>query len=352
MQDKNVIFRGAPASVFKLTEAPTGSVPNGVDQITDRIQILKVGTFNHDEYGTFEITKETLLAFAENFKNRVRGIDIAVDYFHESDKIAAGWFRDLYLSEDGTELYALVDWTPKAQDMIKSRELRYVSADFQFNYQNNETLQSFGPTLLGAGLTNRPVIKEMQPIILKEIDPSKQEPQKGDNMDPKDKEIADLKAQIEELKKGSAPAKPVVPPVDHGAAMADLQKKCDEALAELAKYKASEAQAAEAQKLADKKGAFDKLMSEGKAVEAQREAWMKGDMVKYAELTQTVKLSEIGTRREGSHLVEDDSAQVEVDKQAKKLLSEKKTKDYSDAVKMVFAENKELKERYYKETRI
>lgn len=35
---------------------------------------------------------------------------------------------------------------------------------------------------------------------------------------------------------------------------------------------------------AAKKASFDKLLAEGKAVEAQREPYMAGDMVKYAEL--------------------------------------------------------------------
>ena len=40
-----------------------------------------------------------------------------------------------------------------------------MSPDFTFNYVDNETLNEYGPTLFGAGLTNRPVIKNMEPVI-------------------------------------------------------------------------------------------------------------------------------------------------------------------------------------------
>ena len=80
--------------------------------------------------------------------------------------------NDIYLSENGEELWATVDWTEGGEKSVRRKEYRYLSADFQFNYTDNETLQEYGPTLFGAGLTNRPVVKGMAPTILSEIKPS------------------------------------------------------------------------------------------------------------------------------------------------------------------------------------
>lgn len=61
----------------------------------EKIQVIRTGTFHHEKYGKFEVTKSHLLSFVENFKNNVRQIDLALDYAHESDKEAAAWFLSL-----------------------------------------------------------------------------------------------------------------------------------------------------------------------------------------------------------------------------------------------------------------
>lgn len=142
----------------------------------DKIQLFRAGTFHHPEYGKFDITPQVLAEFKKNFDNRARGIDLAIDYKHASEDVAAGWIKDLTLSQDGQELWASVDWTPNGKKVLQEKEFRYISPEFTFQYQDNETLQKHGPTLLGAGLTNRPVIKKMEPIVeLAEGAPSERE---------------------------------------------------------------------------------------------------------------------------------------------------------------------------------
>lgn len=151
---KPLDHRSFRAPALKLSEAPSQD-----------IQLFRVGTFYHPEYGKFDITPEALKAMETNFKNKIRGIDIAIDYKHDSEDIAAGWIKELYLSSDGKELWAKVDWTPKGSQVLGEKEFRYISPDFTFNYQDNESLKKFGPVLLGAGLTNRPTIKNMEPVV-------------------------------------------------------------------------------------------------------------------------------------------------------------------------------------------
>ena len=88
--------------------------PGDPTTVPSRVQILRVGKFNHPSYGAFEITKKTLAEMKANFDKKVRGIDLAFDYYHASDEDAAAWVNTLELAEDGAELWATVAWTPKA----------------------------------------------------------------------------------------------------------------------------------------------------------------------------------------------------------------------------------------------
>jgi len=81
------------------------------------IQILKTGKFNHPSYGYFEITPLVLQEMKRNFESRVRGIDLAVDYFHESDKEASGWITALNLKEGVARILLLNGMTPSLEKL-------------------------------------------------------------------------------------------------------------------------------------------------------------------------------------------------------------------------------------------
>jgi len=319
------LFRCVPFSI----ELAEGAAPK-------RVQLFKVGTVHHPKYGTFDITPQILLSMKQNFDNKVRGIDIALDYAHESDKIAAGWLSELVLEENNTQLWGVVDWTKSGADVVLGKEYRYISPDFTFDYQDNETLKKYGPTLLGAGLTNRPVLKGMAPVELSEG---------GNNqMDEKDKEIAALKAQMEEMKKAHE-AKDME--------MSELKKKIEEKeLAEktAAEKAAADAAAAEKEKaLAEKKGKFDVMLSEGKCVEAQREAFMTGDFEAFTKNARVLNLSEKG------HGGENKPGSGSASEQLLKLAEERAEKDnigLAEAVSVVKAENPELEKQYRLEVTI
>lgn len=319
--------RGWPVAIC-LSE-PTGEQKTHV--VPSKVQIIRVGKFFDEKYKEpIEVTKEILFSFKKNFDAKSRKIDLAIDYKHESDDVAAGWIKSVELSEDGQELWAEIEWTPNGQKVLADKEFRYISADFRFNYQDNETKQNHGPTLFGAGLTNRPVIKGMQPAVeLNEND--KTNLGNGGQMDEKDKKIAELEAVIKEM---------MAKQEGNGAAMADMQKKLEE-------YKAQEAKAAETAALAEKKTQFDKMLSEAKVVEAQREAFMSGNFSKFTELAQPVKLSESGHGGDGK-TSETKDVQDEIIELAEKKRAENKTMSLGEAFSEVLKENKELAEKYNK----
>jgi len=117
-----------------------------------------------------EITKDTLLTLKANFDSNIRGQDISIDYTHDNDegeKPAGAWIKELELSEDQKNLFAMVEFTPNAKKMIEDREYKYLSVEIDPLYQNEEG-KMFSNVLLGGTFTNRPAVKGLDPIKLSE----------------------------------------------------------------------------------------------------------------------------------------------------------------------------------------
>jgi len=129
-----------------------------------KMQICKTGKFFDPRYGKFEITLSMLSEMVSNFEKGVRGVVPALDYKHEADDVAAGWFKKLYIQSE-SELWAEIDMTPKDEKVLADKEFGYISAEFEDQYSDNESGQKHGCVLLGAGLTNRPVLKRMKPVV-------------------------------------------------------------------------------------------------------------------------------------------------------------------------------------------
>lgn len=133
---------------------------------TSVVTIVRTGSFNDPRYGQFEITRQMLLQMVENFEANVYGQDIFVDVAHRPSDGAAAKILSLFV--EGNRLRARVEWTDYGLDAVRRRGFQYLSAEFHENWQDNEQNRTFGPVLLGAALTVRPVIKRLDPIQLSE----------------------------------------------------------------------------------------------------------------------------------------------------------------------------------------
>jgi phage I-like protein len=319
------VYRAIPIAI-QLNEV---AGVDGGKSVPEWVQILRTGQFYDPRYGDFPITSQMLASMKKNFDDKVLGVDIAADYAHESDKQAAGWFRGLELRENGTELWAQMEWTVTGRRVLSEKEFRYLSADFSPDYQNNETKKTFGPTLRGAGLTNRPVIKDMAPVI--ELTEGK-----GTAMN-----LEQALAKIQELE-----AKLKAAGGSEGE-MGELKKKLSEAEAKCADYEKKAAESAKALAETERKGKFDKMLAEGKVVEAQRAAYMENDAMKFAELAQPLNTSARGSSGDSAASKKDGvkKAEDEVLELAEKKAKEEKI-EIGVAISKVISENPELDKRY------
>ena len=136
----------------------------GAEKNTSWVTVTRVGSFTDPRYGRFEITPAMLLSMVKNFESKVYGQEIFLDVNHIPGNGSAA--KVMCLSVEGNRLRALVEWTPFGLEAVKKRGFAYLSAEYVDNFQDNEAGMFHGPTLLGAGLTVRPVIKHLDPVTL------------------------------------------------------------------------------------------------------------------------------------------------------------------------------------------
>ena len=152
------ILRGFTGPSVLLAEDVQKEVPR------TRVTVTRTGTFTDPRYGRFSITQAMLNSFVTNFDAGVLGREVFIDRAHKPDDGAAA--KLLSLSVDGDRLRADAAFTPFGVDLVKNRGFRYLSADYIEDYVDNEAGEHHGPTLLGAALTVRPVVRGLDPVEL------------------------------------------------------------------------------------------------------------------------------------------------------------------------------------------
>jgi hypothetical protein len=134
------------------------------------LHAFPVGTYHHPQHGELKFTPARLERIAGNIRNRARGIDLAVDFEHGQDpakgKRAAGWITTAEVRDDG--LWLEVVFTTEARAEIRGGAWRYLSPEFLKEWAHPRTGQVFKDVLLGAALTNRPFLKDLQAVAATE----------------------------------------------------------------------------------------------------------------------------------------------------------------------------------------
>lgn len=362
-----VIERGFFNSPIRLSDINAGK-PSSVQP---DVQILRTGKFNHPKYGEFEITTSTLSEMKSNFDQKIRGVDVALDYFHKSDEEASGWLTEVYLSEDGDELWGKVDWTPTARKMLSDREIRYFSPDFAFQWTDPETDVTYKNVLFGGGLTNRPFVKDMAAIVASETKggkmtlaemekklvklaegnddlAKKHEQLMKDHSDLQQKHAA-LEKKMGEMMMANKPAEDASGDAEGTSGDVDqdedtmnpemLKKQLGEAKAKLAEYEEKAKLAEQAKQMAERENKFTILLSEGKACVAQKDAFMKNDMDAFIKLAQPVNLEGKGSTENGGANTQSGDREDRV----LKLAEEKVKKDGISMHEAILLANREIK---------
>jgi phage I-like protein len=327
------------------------------DQAPDTVQIFRTGTWQHPDYGTFEFTPAVFSEMVENFRSDVRGVDLAIDYEHDDKGPAAAWIKDVFLKENGEQFWARVQWTPNGKTKVENKDFRYLSGDCGFKYQDPETLQWHGATLFGAALTNRPFLKRMAPVIrLSEITDVEHEEEDDMTLEEAKSKITELEGKVAKLSEGETMLASLQKalgdqtPEDLSARIKELEGQVESQTAQLSELRRKNTEAQALAATAKKEAEFNVLLSEGKVVPAQKEAFLKGDTAELLKLSQPLNLRAKGSGEPPTDDLDENAAQQEILKQANLLLSEGKVSDLGAGVRRILSEKKELAQKYYTAT--
>jgi hypothetical protein len=148
-----------------LVDASTLEFQETDGTVSSWVHALPVGTYTHPVYGKMPITPDRVQRFVSSVKNKVRGIDPSINYYHENNKDAAGWVKDAKAETDG--LWLFVEWTKDAVEKIKTKAIKYFSSEIANEWTDPQG-KKFQDVVFGGALTNRPFMKNLVPINLSE----------------------------------------------------------------------------------------------------------------------------------------------------------------------------------------
>ncbi len=161
---------------------------------------LLVPGMNRTQKGDFlfdELAAANVMAFwAEN------KVDLTFDYEHQAlaeppMEAPCACYRWVPEFREGALWATSMQWTDKATGYITAKEYRYWSPALLFDAETSRV-----NAILNCALTNLPATKGIAPLVAASVvalDAAASESTKETAMDPKDKEIADLKAQLSAL---------------------------------------------------------------------------------------------------------------------------------------------------------
>ncbi len=132
--------------------------------------------FSTTKYGDLSLTRKMAEEMIANFKAKALGTDPFIDTEHD-EGASNGWYKDLYLDDAPADvkektgareaLYATVDWTPRGKKLLSEGVYKYISPWFGDHKDPSDGKISHN-VLLGAALTNKPVLRFMPAIELSE----------------------------------------------------------------------------------------------------------------------------------------------------------------------------------------
>lgn len=133
------------------------------------VELLREGEWWHPAMPgkKLKINPARLDEFCDNFNRGILGEEIPTDYNHKDKNFeeSVGWIQRLErFRKDGIErIRAIVDPSYELLQKIKDKKIKYISASLDLNYID-KTSNVKTPVIRGAGWTNIPFIKGMEPV--------------------------------------------------------------------------------------------------------------------------------------------------------------------------------------------
>jgi len=166
MQANGVITKLSEDSFYYLTDISNIELTEKEGKKSSWIEIFRIGKWNHPKHGIIEGNEKLFNDFIKNWSDKIIGRDVSLDKTHDPSEGATGWIKDIKI--EGDRLKALVEWTPWGVDLIENKGFKYFSPEYTSTYIHKETGKVFNNVLLGGGVTNRPFLTDLNPIVMSE----------------------------------------------------------------------------------------------------------------------------------------------------------------------------------------
>lgn len=141
------------------------------------VHVASAGTWEGHHAGKFELTAETFASVIKNFEAQANPIPFTYEhpaYDGSGEAIpAAGWIHKFATQSNGSQLWALVEFTERARKHIAEGEYRFCSIVIELEALDRRTGKAIGPEIYEVGLTNVPFIDGLTPIKLSRRAPGK-----------------------------------------------------------------------------------------------------------------------------------------------------------------------------------
>lgn len=133
------------------------------------VHLVYEGTWEGHRAGSFTFDADVFSTILANFDAQAN--ELVFDYEHATEMMpsgepvpAAGWVHALAV--EGDSLFAYVEWTPRATELIASGEYRFCSVVVDFAATDRKSGDEIGARLCSVALTNIPFIDGQEPIRL------------------------------------------------------------------------------------------------------------------------------------------------------------------------------------------
>lgn len=135
--------------------------------LPEMIHVAPLGKWEHPVYGEFEVTRDTVREFIQNFNNGIRKPKLPITAGHDSmfgdEHEAIGWMVELQEGVNG--LYSKVEWTNDGQALLLKGSFKYFSPEWFTTYTDPADGKEYGHVLIGGALTNKPFFRELESVV-------------------------------------------------------------------------------------------------------------------------------------------------------------------------------------------
>lgn len=322
------------------------------EQVPSSVQVSKEWSYDDPRYGTVNITEADFDEMIASFDKKHLGREVFFNYDHNEMLRGenAGLITRIYKIKDEAnpetpaELWADVEWTPKAREAIRDKEYCYTSAEWFNNYERPDMAgMNFGKVFAGAALTNDPAIFDLKPLVFN----NKRSFVKGESKMDLEKTIADLQEQMKQVMAmlNTLSQKPEEGEQMSKEEMSEAQEMMQE------KYSAMEKKLNKISQDFSKKERtleVDRLILDNKLLPAQKDealSMTKEEFSGYVKalesMPEAVKTEKI-SNGDAPEVEDDATSFTKIVERAKEIMSKDNTINEAVAMNMAVKENKEF----------